>query len=122
MKEFKDILYELRSSRGISQAQLAHDLKLSVGLVGLYETGKRMPSRTTQEQLADYFNVTLDYLMGRDDHSIYYLTPETAQIAQRVFDDPNLKVLFDAANGASPEDIKLAAEMLKRLKETNPDG
>jgi len=52
----------------------------------------------------------------------YYTDPETARRAQEVFDDPNLRVLFDAASGAKPEDIQMAADLLKRLKGTNLDG
>ena len=52
----------------------------------------------------------------------YYIDPEAAEIAQRVFDDPDLRILFHAAQDVSPENIRLAAEMLRRMKETNPDG
>ena len=47
---------------------------------------------------------------------------ETAKAAQEVFDDPDTRMLFDAARNASPEAIRLAAEMLKTFKKTNPDG
>ena len=52
----------------------------------------------------------------------WYTDPETAKEAQRVFDDPDLRMLFDAARDSRPENIRLAAEMLRRFKETNPDG
>lgn len=55
-------------------------------------------------------------------HDGYYLDEETAKVAQEVFDDPDLRVLFDAARGSRPEDIRMAADMLRRFKETNPDG
>lgn len=119
--EFKDVLYSLRSNRDISQAQLAKELQVSPGLIGMYESGKRMPSVEVQEQLADYFNVTLDYLMGRESGSTYYLDPYTAEIAQEIFDNPHLKALFDAAKDARPSDIKMASDMLNRFKGTNPD-
>lgn len=114
--EFKDVLYNLRSKKGMSQAALAKALDMSPGLIGMYESGKRMPSVEAQETLADYFNVSLDYLMGRDTKSQYYLDPETAQVAQEVFDNPDLRLLFDAAKGSKPEDLRMAADMLKRFK------
>lgn len=55
-------------------------------------------------------------------YPVYYTDPETARIAQEVFDNPDLRMLFSAARDAKPEDIKLAADMLRRFKETNPDG
>lgn len=114
--EFKDNLYNLRSQRKISQAKLAKDLNMSAGTIGMYESGTRMPSRAAQEKIADYFNVSLDYLMGRDSKSIYYVNPETARVAQEVFDDPNKRILFDAAEDATPEQLRKAAEYIKFLK------
>lgn len=52
----------------------------------------------------------------------YYLNPETARIAQEVYDNPETRMLLDASRNARPEDIRFAAEMLKRFKETNQDG
>lgn len=114
--EFKDVLYELRTKKHLSQAKLADRLGLSAGTIGMYENGSRMPSREAQEKLADFFNVSLDYLMGRDSKSIYYLNPDTAAVAQDIFDDPDMRILFDAAQDASPEELKKAAEYLKFLK------
>ena len=114
--EFKDVLYELRSERHLSQAKLAEKVGLSSAAIGTYENGTRMPSRETQEKLADFFNVPLDYLMGRDSKSTYYLNPETAETAQELFDNPDMRVLFDAARDARPEDLKKAAEYLSFLK------
>ena len=52
----------------------------------------------------------------------YYTDPETAASAQTTFDDPDIRMLLDAARGAKSKDIKMAADLLRRLKETNPDG
>ena len=52
----------------------------------------------------------------------YYTDTETAQIAQKIFDDPELHALFDAARDSKPENLKAAAAMLKALKGTNIDG
>ena len=51
----------------------------------------------------------------------YYFDDETAEIAEELFRDSNLRALFDAARGTKPEEMKLAAEMLARFKE-NSDG
>lgn len=52
----------------------------------------------------------------------YYTDPEAAASAQDAFDDPDIRMLLDAARGAKSKDIKMAADLLRRLKETNPDG
>lgn len=113
--EFKNVLYKLRTDQGLSQAALAKALGMSTGLIGMYESGKRMPSVEAQEILADYFNVSLDYLMGRDSGSMYYLNPDTAKAAQEIFENKKLRVLFDAARNAKPEDLETATDVLKAL-------
>ena len=60
-------LKELRLSKGLSQKQLANELKLSDRNYQRYEYGEREPSASTLIALADYFDVSLDYLVGRSD-------------------------------------------------------
>lgn len=74
--QFQEILKNLRSLRGVSQAELAKGLDVSTGLIGMYENGKRKPSYSMLEAIADYFNVDIDYLTGRESRSTYLLPPE----------------------------------------------
>ena len=62
---FADRLKELREARGITQQQLAEWTGLGRSRIGNYERGVREPDFETQEILADFFNVRLDYLMDR---------------------------------------------------------
>ncbi|EAC3356836.1 XRE family transcriptional regulator [Listeria monocytogenes] len=56
---------ELRNKKGISQLQLAKDLNVSRSTVSMWETNKCAIKNERIIQLADYFNVTTDYLLGR---------------------------------------------------------
>lgn len=67
---FKDKLVELRKARGLTQYELAKYTGLSRTQIGNYETGVRQPNPETQELLADFFNVKLDYLMDRANSTI----------------------------------------------------
>lgn len=60
-------LKELRTSRKISQVKLAMDLNLSQNTISRYETGEREADYDTLVAIADYFNVSVDYLLGRTD-------------------------------------------------------
>ena len=60
-------LKELRSKKGISQADLARELNVSVGAVGNWESGTRSPDAKMMQRIADYFNTSTDYLLGRTD-------------------------------------------------------
>lgn len=72
--------------------------------------------------IADYFGVSMEYILTGDTGQKYYFDDETAEKAQELFDDPNMRILFDAARDSKPEDLQMAADLLSRLKETNPDG
>ena len=62
---FKDMLKYLRTSHGISQAELAKIIGVSPSAIGMYETGEREPNFEIEEKMADFFNVTLDTLRGK---------------------------------------------------------
>ncbi|WP_025021973.1 helix-turn-helix domain-containing protein [Ligilactobacillus hayakitensis] len=57
---------ELRKEKGLRQSELATTLHVSQQAVGSWETGRTVPGADTLNVLADYFNVTTDYLLGRD--------------------------------------------------------
>lgn len=124
-QNLKRIAYEA----GKTQAEIAKDLDINKSTLSCWMNGARIPKMSSIDMLCRYFGVKRSDIM--DDHSsdkektvfpVYYTDPETAKAAQDVFDNPDLRMLFSAAKDAKPEDIKLAADMLRRFKETNPDG
>lgn len=58
-------LKELRQNRNLSQKELAEILNVSTGTVGNWEVGLREPDFQTLTKIADIFNVSCDYLLGR---------------------------------------------------------
>lgn len=60
-------LKKLRKSRKISQLKLAMDLNMNQNTISRYETLERQADYETLVKLADYFNVSVDYLLGRTD-------------------------------------------------------
>lgn len=61
-------LKELRMKRHISQVKLAMDLNMNQNSISRYETGEREADYDTLIAIADYFNVSVDYLLGRTDN------------------------------------------------------
>ena len=61
-------LKELRKQNNITQLKLAMDLNISQNSISRYETGERQADYTTLILFADYFNVSLDYLLERTDN------------------------------------------------------
>lgn len=60
-------LKEIRKAKGISQLKLAMDLNTNQNTISRYETGEREPGINELIKIADYFNVSIDYLLERTD-------------------------------------------------------
>lgn len=59
---------ELRKERHITQIKMAMDLNMSQNTVSRYENGEREPGIAELVAIADYFRVSVDYLIGRTDN------------------------------------------------------
>lgn len=117
---------ELCKKRGTSVAEMERALGFARSSVSKID--KHVPSADKLQKIADYLGVTIDSLMdgvpniGPQNDTQWYINEETARIAQEIYEDPNKRALFYAARDSRPEDLKMAADMLERFKETNPDG
>lgn len=125
MGQFQNILKSLRLAKNLTQDELAKQLRISRSAIGMYESGAREPDFDTLELIADFFNVDIDYLMGRTTKTTfiphatndsYYTNQETAKIAQEIYENKDLSLLFDAAKDAAPEDLQTVHTMLMALK------
>lgn len=65
MAKFGDIFSELRKDKGLKQADLAKILFVSPGTISNYENNTHYPDVDKLIQIANYFHVTTDYLLGR---------------------------------------------------------
>ena len=65
MNTFSNILRQLRSEKNISTYKLADILHVSRSSISNYETGIRTPSYELLVEIATFFNVSIDYLLGR---------------------------------------------------------
>lgn len=61
-------LKQLRQKRGLSQLRLAMELDMNQNTISRYENGEREADYQTLIRIADYFNVSIDYLLERTDN------------------------------------------------------
>lgn len=61
-------LKELRKKKGISQLRLATELNTTQNTISRYETGEREPGIDELIKIADFFNVSVDFLIGRTEN------------------------------------------------------
>jgi transcriptional regulator with XRE-family HTH domain len=124
-----EIFERLMRQRGETFSDVARAIGVSPSTFTDWRAGRYTPKADKMQKIADHFGVNVEYLLtGRDTEKEsmsggkYYFSDETAQLAQDLFDDPDLRILFDAARGCTPKQLNLAAQILRGFKETNPDG
>ncbi len=97
---------------------LVNDLDIPFSTVSNWTNGIKMPRMGNVELLARYFGIEKsDLIEDRSKKSnYYYVNAETREMANLIFHDSDLRLLFDAARDATPEGLQLAHDMLKALK------
>lgn len=101
--------------RNKSQAELAEYVGVTQATVSNWCNGIKMPRMSKIDMICEFLEINRSDLMN-DQQPEYYLNPETAQMAQELFENKEMRVLFSAARGASPDDLKTAADVLLALK------
>ena len=77
MAQFDKILKLLRNEKNMSQQELADALGISKSSINMYERGERQPNFEVLETIADFFNVDIDYLLGRTNKTTKIINPNT---------------------------------------------
>lgn len=121
----RDTIKELCKKKGVTMAEAERDLGFAKGY--LSKLDKSSPSSERIKVIAEYLGVSPSMLLLRNyiDEKIeeisegHYVKPGAAKAAQEAFDNPDMKALFDAARGASAEDIRAACAVLLALKAKN---
>ena len=115
-----EIFEKLCEKHNVTPYKVSKETGISRSTLSEWKKGTYTPKNDKLQLIADYFGVTLEYLMTGNEPT-YYTSKETARYAQEIFENPDLRALFDAGFDSTPEDLKMATDLLKRLKGTNSD-
>ncbi len=100
-----------------TQSDLVNDLKFEKSTVSNWCAGIRVPKLDVIIDIANYLHVSPgDLIIESTDEPEYYLNEETKKVAQEIYENKELSLLFDAARDASPEDLQTVHTMLLALK------
>lgn len=114
-----DVIRALCTKNNTSIKALEKELGFSNGSLAKASTIKD----DRLQKIAEYFNVSVDYLMTGEEQNGYYLNEETAKLAQEMFEDEDMRSLFDMKRNMPPERFKAHMEFMKSLykQETGED-
>lgn len=104
----------MRLSRGLSQSELADKIGASRSAITMWETDSRRPSLDMFDALADEFNVPLSAIM--EDERQQQEDEEVWELRESMRRNPEMRVLFRAAKGATSKQLKQAVAILEALK------
>jgi len=116
-----EIFEKLCQERGVTPYRVSEATGIKTSSLSGWKAGRFTPKQEKLKKIADYFGVTVDYLMTGEQPDDYYLNPETAQIAQEIFDNKGLKTLFDAVRGASPQELEAIKNLYLAMRKPEYD-
>ena len=103
-KSFQDVFKELRIEKNLSQEAIAKELDVSPALISKWENNLSTPGPEMLEYIADYFDVSTDYLIGRTNDRRYFKQNDDS------IEDFNL--LFNKYKGLSDSDKEFMKNMI----------
>lgn len=115
-----DIFEKLCNEKGITPYRVCKETGLTTSTISNWKAGRYTPKQDKLQKIADYFCVSIEYLMTgeeKEPETGYYLNEETAKLAQEMFEDEDMRSLFDMKRNMPPERFKVHMEFMKNLYE-----
>ena len=117
---------KIRDAKGLKDSDVAKGTGIRSSVFSDWKKGRYNLKYDKLRKIADFLGVNVEDFdgvpnSGQQSDPGWYINEDTARTAQQIFEDPYLRILFDAAQDSRPEDLQMAADLLKRLKKTNRD-
>ena len=113
-----EIFAELLEKKGLKAADVTRATGIKSPVFSEWKKGKSKPNTEKMIKIANFLGVSIEYLMTceeKDSVSKYYLNDETAKLAQEMFEDEDMRSLFDMKRNMPPERFKVHMEFMKNL-------
>lgn len=113
------VFAELLAKFSVKPSDVSKATGINATVFSEWKKGKSTPKADKRKKIAEYFGVSLEYLdtgIEKEGGEIYYLNEETAKTAQKIFENKELRMLFDAVEDAEPEDLIALHNMALALK------
>jgi len=118
VKMIADNIRKLCEEHGTTLFALEEALGFGNGSLGKCQTIRS----DRLQKIADYFNVTTDYIINGTAKEGYYANQETAEMMQKLFESPGRRALFKAVENMDEESVQKYAEFIERITNDNNQG
>ena len=111
-------LKNLREEKRMTQAELSKDLEISPSAIGMYEQGRRFPDQTILTKIADFFDVSTDYLLGRNPQNPPTEFNNATDAMEFILKLPTVMAYggYDATKLSDEEIIDFANDLLQQIE------
>lgn len=120
MKTLGCRLKSLRKKMQLTGEEFGVKMNVSKPTVSLWESDKRTPNAEMLQKIANFFDVSVDYLITGKESTFtkdgYYRDPEAAEYAEYLRTRPEAKLLFSASKDMSKEDMEEVVNYIEYLK------
>ena len=115
---FGQNLKKLRTSKNLSQSKLSKILGISSSTIGMYEQGRRFPDQTILTKIADFFDVSTDYLLGRNPQNPPTGFNNATDAMEFILKLPTVMAYggYDATKLSDEEIIDFANDLLQQIE------
>ena len=113
-----EIFSKLLEERNLRAADVCKGTGLPSSLFSEWKRGKSNPKADKLQKIADFFGVSIEYLMTgekKEESPMYYANEETVKLAQEMFEDEDMRSLFDMKRNMPPERFMVHMEFIKNL-------
>ena len=119
-----EVFEALLKQFGVSTADVCKATGIRPNTISNWKKKRHILSSQFLEKIAQYFDVSVDYLLtgATNEHTSvegqeYYFSDDAAHIAQEIYENKDLRALFDVAQDIAAEDLRKFAAMLKVFKD-----
>lgn len=114
-----EIYSKIRDKLGFKDSAVAAGAGITKSTFSDWKAGRYQPKDEKLQKIATFLGISMEYLKTgkeKEGGETYYLNKETTKMAQTIFENKELRMLFDAAQDASPDDLQTVHSMLLALK------
>ena len=108
---------KIRDKLGYKDSIVATGAGVTKSTFSDWKAGRYQPKDEKLQKIASFLGVSVEYLKTGEEQNGYYLNEETAKLAQEMFEDEDMRSLFDMKRNMPPERFKAHMEFMKNLYE-----